>query len=156
MDNNDFLEPIDVDSDDTLADIILPSFKNTSLENSYDYLSNIYDYEDMEELAKAINTVRIALMKVTDLINQGERRALRAKTAYERHWNRCYNRSEQRTEAAKKADADILSEQLEDQYLMYHQLIRELNRQSNALRSELNILSTVSNNIRLQLRSGSY
>lgn len=118
----------------------------------YDYVSHVHDYETLQNLGDAINAARLGLFKATDRLSQAEGRARTAKVAYERNWRRFYLGSKEKTEASKRAYADILSEEYEDNYIVYDQLSKDIYRSVNALRIELQTLQTIGNNIRQQMK----
>lgn len=152
MENEDYLEDLAVEGEESIASVSLPVFKAPKIASDYDYINNIYDYENLSELAEAINAARLALFKITEKLNEAERRGRRAKLEYERRWRRFYALSNARTEGGKRTDADTLSEDYEDKYLVYEQLAKELGRYANALRIELQTLQSVGNNTRQQMK----
>lgn len=143
---------VDLNGDESVITFTLPSFKRSDLERTYDFVNSVYDYQSLEELAQAINAARLALLGTTDKLNACERRGKKAKIAYERFWRRQYMLSNAKTDGARRIDADILAEEYEDQYLVYEQLSKELSRNANALRIELQTLQAIGNNIRQQLK----
>lgn len=130
----------------------MPRMKNWKVNSVYDYDSNIYDYENIENLNSAINRARNSLFQITERINDYERREKIAKTKYEREWRRAYLKSNEKTESAKKIRADLECEELEDNTIVYEQVRNELNRLSNAIRLELQTLQALGNNLRQQLK----
>lgn len=133
-------------------EITIPKFKNWDLNSFYDYEHQIFDYEKLEELSKAITSARIALFEINEKINKCERLAKKTKLNYERTHRRAYLSSNQKTESLRKAYADIQSEDLENDKIVYEQLLAEFIRASNTVRIELQTLQSIGNNIRQQMK----
>lgn len=138
--------------DETLSGLGIPDLKETSASNFYDYENAILDYDTLESLNSVVNQARIGLFKITEKINEYERLEADAKRNYERKLRRSYLASTDKTEVAKKARADLLCEDLENDYIAYQQVKNELVRTSYALRMELQTLQSVGHNLRQQLK----
>lgn len=134
------------------ASITLPDFQNWGTKDVYDYSSQVSDYEDLHQLGEAINAARIALFKITDKINKYDRKAVKAKLAYERSYRREYLSSSERTEAMKRMRAELACEKMENDYIAAEQLKSELQRVSNSIRLELQTMQTIANNLRQQMK----
>lgn len=132
--------------------IELPPYVALNTRSFYDYKDQVADYQSFEDLGSAITKARMALFVVTEKINANEREEKRAKTLYERAYRRSYLESMEKTEGAKKMRAALSNEELENQWLKYEQVVGELTRMSYALKSELQTLQTIANNLRQQLR----
>lgn len=133
-------------------DFKLPKFMSWDIIKLYDYENNIIDYEDLQRLDEAIKKTRLALFKATEKINSIERREKLAKTEYMRAYRREYLKSTEKTETAKKARAELKCEELENTWLVMDQVKNEVLRLSYTLKQELQILQTISNNMRQQLK----
>ena len=129
-----------------------PNFTKWSLKNLYDYSAQISDYETLQDLGSAINSARVALFRLTEKINEYERREKDAKIKYERSYRRAYLESTEKTEAQKRIRAELKCEELENEYLVAEQMKSELNRTANSLRLELQTLQAVGNNLRQQMK----
>lgn len=149
---------MDFSDDDSTADVsdvvryTVPKLKSWSSSQLYDYEDIVSDYESIEELNSAINSARKALFNINDKINGAERQERLAKTKYDREHRRAYLGSNEKTESARKARADLLCEELENNVIVYEQVRGELVRMSNAIRLELQTLQALGNNIRQQLK----
>lgn len=149
---------MDFSDDEDMADVsevvryTLPKLRQWNSSQLYSYDDNISDYESIEELNSAINSARKALFEINDKINGAERQERMAKTKYEREHRRAYLGSNEKTESARKARADLLCEELENNTIVYEQVRGELVRMSNAIRLELQTLQALGNNIRQQLK----
>lgn len=149
---------MDFSDDDSTADVsdvvryTVPKLKSWSSSQLYDYEDIVSDYESIEELNSAINSARKALFNINDKINGAERQERLSKTKYEREHRRAYLGSNEKTESARKARADLLCEELENNVIVYEQVRGELVRMSNAIRLELQTLQALGNNIRQQLK----
>lgn len=132
--------------------IQIPDFKEWEISKYYNYENLSADFEDLEELNRQTAAARVALFKLSEMINKAERRAKASKTLYERSYRRKYLESAEKTEAAKKVSAEIQVEDLENRYMYFDQLASELTRAHYALRQELSALQAVGNNLRQQLK----
>lgn len=113
---------------------------------------NIVDYENLDSVNDTINSVRVALFRVTRGLDDTERKLRIAKTVYDRKFRREYLSSTQRTEAQKKVEAALMTEQLEDKIIYLEQMKAELQRRATLFRDELSAMTVLSNNIRQQIR----
>lgn len=132
--------------------ITLPKFQNWSSSQVYDFEKEIVDYETLEDLNRTINQARIALFKTTDSINKYERLEKTSKLEYERARTRELLKSTAKTEGERRARADLMCEDLENDWIMHQQIREELVRLSHTLRLELQTLQALGNNIRQQMK----
>lgn len=132
--------------------VTLPNFYKWKVKGIYDYDKMIVDYENLEDLAKATNKARQALFIITDKLNEYERKEKLAKMEYDRHFRREYLTSSEKTESAKRARAELKCEELENTWQTYVQLNSELIRLSHSMRQELQMLQSIGNNLRQQLK----
>lgn len=132
--------------------ITLPDYKAWSAKKIYDFENEITDYESLEDLNRTINQARIALFKTTESINKYDRAESEAKLAYDRAWRREFLKSTAKTETEKRNRASLMCEDLENDWLMQHQIKEELIRLSHTLRLELQTLQALGNNIRQQMK----
>lgn len=130
----------------------VPRFKGVNSDQFYDYEKQIFDYEHLEDLNKAIKNARLALFEITDKINAAERKEKSCKVKYERAHRRAYMEANQKTDGARKAHADLQCEHLEDSAIVYEQVRLDLVRISNSIRLELQTLQALGNNIRQQIK----
>lgn len=144
------------DSKESISDIAdkyeitIPDIKSINVSKIYAY-EDFVDFEDMEEVNKALFSAKTALFTVTDKMNSFENKLTRAKTAYNREWRRRYLSSTRKTDTARKMEADLYCESLEDDVIVYEQVREDLKRLSNILRIELQSLQTISSNLRQQI-----
>lgn len=132
--------------------ISIPTFKRWNIEQFYDYKKHIFDYEKIAELTTATDNARIALFEINEKINSAERKEKMCKVKYERAHRREYLKASNSTEAKRKAYADLQTEHLEDDVIVYEQVRMELVRASNTVRLELQMLQSVGNNLRQLLK----
>lgn len=149
MDYSDDEESVEITE---VARYSMPVMKRWSSNRFYDYENIVSDYESIEKLNSAINSARTALFEINDKINSAERNERTAKTRYEREHRRAYLGSNEKTEAARRARADLLCEEIENDAIVYEQVRGELVRMSNAIRLELQTLQALGNNLRQQLK----
>lgn len=134
-------------------DIVTPKTIKFNLSDDYKYSDNIIDYSDLEELNKAINQARVALLRLTEKINKYQIYENKAKKKYERAYNRAYIQSLEKTDSMKRMHASISCEDLENEHFKWEQYRYSLQRSAQAVRSEMEMLNTLSNNLRQQLKS---
>lgn len=132
--------------------ITLPKFKNWDASTVYNYEEEIVDYESLEKLNRTINQARLALFKTTESINKYDRLEKNAKLYYERARTRELLKSTAKTAEERRARADLMCEDLENDWLMQQQIREELVRLSHTLRLELQTLQGLGNNIRQQMK----
>lgn len=132
--------------------VVLPKFTSWSVSKVYNYNEQLVDYHSLETLDVSIRAARKALFVLTDKINEYERKEKAAKIAYDRKYRREYLGSVEKTETAKRARAELKCEELENEWLTMEQLKNELVRLSFSMRTELQTLQTISNNLRQQLK----
>lgn len=130
----------------------VPKFKSSSLKNFYDYENMVMDYESLEALNESIQKARHALFMITDKINYAERKEQSNKMRWERAHRRAYMKSAESSEGKRKAHADLVCEDLEDQYYVWTQVKNEFIRDSQTIRLELQTLQTLANNMRQQMK----
>lgn len=114
---------------------------------------NIVDYESLDSVNDTINSARVALFRATKGLDDTERQLKLAKTEYDREFRREYLTSTEKTETRKKEYASLMTEHIEDTIIYLDQMRSELMRRTTLLRDELNIMNTLSNNIRQQMKS---
>lgn len=137
---------------EAISEPTVPSFSKIETSLWYDYESIIMDYEDLQSLGKAVYDARIALFKITDLINRYERRETKARDTYNKAWRRAYIDSSEKTDASRKIRADLACEELEDELITNKQVKNELIRISGTMRLELQTLESIGHNLRQQLK----
>lgn len=132
--------------------VTIPKFTKWSVRQIYDYEKELVDYHSLEQLEKSIQAARKAVFLINDKINEYERKEKEAKIAYDRSYRREYLSSVEKTETAKRARAELKCEELENEWLTMEQLKNELVRMSFSMKTELQTLQTISNNLRQQLK----
>lgn len=145
-------ESDNTDLDLSRDSIVLPQFKGIKITDAYNFEEEIVDYESIEALNRTINQARLALFKTNDSISRYERAEKKAKVEYERAHRRALLQSTAKTADERRARADLLCEDLENEWLLQSQIKDELIRFSHSLRLELQTLQTLGNNIRQQMR----
>lgn len=131
-------------------DISIPNIRATSFKKIYDY-NQLIDFQEMEAINKAIEGAMIALFKVSESLGRYDRLLTKAKTVHKRAWSREYVASTQKTDNARKTEADINTEDLEDDVIVYTQAREDLKRMANDTKTLLQSLQTLSSNFRQQM-----
>lgn len=113
---------------------------------------NIVDYENLADVNNTINSLRVAMFKLTRGLDETERKLKLAKVKYERAFRREYLTSSEKTETRKKEYASLMTEDIEDEVIYLDQMRSEFVRRATLMRDELSIMNTLSNNIRQQIK----
>lgn len=113
---------------------------------------NIVDYENLVDVNNTINSLRVAMFKLTRGLDDTERKLKLAKVKYERAFRREYLTSSEKTETRKKEYASLMTEDIEDEVIYLDQMRSEFVRRATLMRDELSIMNTLSNNIRQQIK----
>lgn len=135
-------------SEEDFSEVSTPKLRIPTVEYNIDQYVNSSD--NMDNHNRATNAARVALFKVTERLNDAERKMKAAKTEYEREFNRKLLLSTASTSSDRKTEASILTESLYDKYLVWEQLKSEYERHAAVLRVELQTLQGQGNNIRRQ------
>lgn len=139
-------------SSETLSRIEIPDLEPA--EYGYDLDGNIGDYQDLMDIESAQRNARITLFQVTDKINECDRKATETKLRYDRTYKRYYLAGYTiKPEAARRMNAELKCESIEDELIQYETLKREYERIAYTLRDELRALASSGNNLRQQLRT---
>lgn len=137
-------------SSDTPLDFTIPDIKSVTFKKFYDYEA-FSDFDDMLSVNKAIFYAKKGLFQVNAYLAHYEAKVNKAKTIYNRQWRREYLKSNQKTDTARKVNADMQCEELEDDVIVYEQLREDFKKLSYNLKIELQTLQTISSNIRQQM-----
>lgn len=139
-------------TDEKLPEIVPPNFVEIETREFFDYDAEVVDYEHLRDVNRTINRARHALFKVVQQINEYERLEAEKKDLYDKKHRRAYLTSTERTDAARRARADLYTEDLENDWIACKQAKNELSRIANTLREDLRSLQGLSHNIRQQLK----
>lgn len=112
----------------------------------------LIDHEDVQAINTTINSLRVAMFKVSQWIVVAERREKTIKSAYDRKLRREYLTSTEKTDARKKEYAALMSEEEENELVYIQQVKSELIRYSRLLDTEMSTMNTLSNNMRQQMK----
>lgn len=157
MTNDETREPdeetLENNSDDHANHSIkLPKFREKI--DFYDYESEIEDYEALEDVTSSTNAARLALFRVTEEINECERKVSQYKLAYDRAYRRYYlSLDSVKPDSVRRMRAEMKAEKFEDKLIVQEQFKSELSRLANSLRLELQALQGIGNNVRQQMRN---
>lgn len=135
---------------DTPLDFTVPDIKSVTFKKFYDY-ELFADFDDMISVNKAIFHAKKGLFQVNAYLAHYEAKVNKAKTIYNRQWRREYLKSNQKTDTARKVNADMQCEELEDDVIVFEQLREDFKKLSYNLKIELQTLQTISSNIRQQI-----
>lgn len=131
-------------------EITVPKIRSISARKLYDP-SQLVDFDDMTEINKSLHQAMVALSQVSDNIGRYDRLLSRAKTVYKRAWSREYIAATDKTDSARKNSADIATESLEDDVIVYTQAKEDLKRIAYDVKTMMQSLQTLSSNLRQQM-----
>ena len=140
------------DEEDNDLDFSMPSFKKWDVSKFYDYKNEILHYEDFQKLEESVKAARLANFKITKALISYSTKEEEAKVKYKRAWSRAYLNSNEKTDSAKKARADLACERLENDVLVNSRVRADLAKLSDTLKMELQMLQSIGNNLRQQLK----
>ena len=110
------------------------------------------DYNDLRHLnQELIKTVRSS-DQVKRALNEARRQETEAQGKYRTEYNRCLIGLSGGTEASRKAVAEVMCESLYSEYLVAQALVEELKNNYFSLKNYLDVLNTLSNNMRAEMR----
>lgn len=130
--------------------ITIPSAKSIAADKVYN-AENLIDYEELHHISKAIAEARVSIFTLTTLGNKYDAKLAKAQATYERAWRREYVKSTAKTDTARKTEADIACEELEDEVIALKQAKNSIKSIMYALKMEMNSLQTLSSNARQQM-----
>lgn len=132
--------------------IIMPELRPTEMSEHYDYATEIDDYSNLDDLGRSIAKARLSLFSLDEQMKEAERMERQAKAAYDRAFRREYLISTEKTDAAKRARAALVCEEIENDWITYELLKSEIKRMSDSVNAELQTLMGIGNNLRQQLK----
>lgn len=130
--------------------ITLPNVRSVNCERIYTPSQDV-DYSTLDEINNSIVRARAALFYTTSQAARMDDKLAKAVSVHKKAWRREFLGATGKTEAARKAEADMACENLEDTVLVYGQAKNALRALGYALKLELQSLQTMSGNIRQTL-----
>lgn len=110
-------------------------------------LDNV-NYEDLDSLNRSLIKIASTLNQLDNKLDKWERAKAKYDVEYKRSYRYQVLHSEMSTESLKKLYAQSECEDLEMKIVYATQIINDLKRRTNTLRSQLEIIQTIGNNIR--------
>jgi hypothetical protein len=109
------------------------------------------DFTDLHNVTNEIIHLRIRLHKIRIELKAAKRKALIHKVTYEQEKKRTWIGITGGSDKSREAAAEIMTEQLMTNFLVASAVAEELNQHSRDIRTELDALKEISNNLRRQI-----
>lgn len=131
----------------SIKDLYSPGYVVTMSESG-----QLSDYHTIAECERAIDECRIAVFKVSEMIDDAERKYRRAKLEYDRRLRRAYLAAVAPNEQRRHAIAEMQVETpYENHVVMCEQYLGELKRRLRNIVNDLDALSEQARNIRKEM-----
>lgn len=128
--------------------INIPNWDN---ENKYNYEDTFLDYGALDDLNKQLASLGHTLKYINRKLAEYEKQKAKCEVAYKREYRESFLAAQVTLESHRKIHAEIACEELEMKNIYLDQIIKELQRLSFSVRTELDILQTIGHNIRREL-----
>lgn len=130
----------------------LPEFPNWAEMESIDYGGSFWNDNDISNLNSTLIKTAINLKTLNSELTKYERKKVKKEIEYKHKYRTSLLESNGKTESQKKLLAEIACSELEWQIEYLNEVIKELNRLSVTLRTELDILKTIGHNLRQEMK----
>lgn len=136
-----------------MKDYILPSFPEISELSKEDLQHSFWGTEDFALVNEALIRAVLQYKELNQKIAEYERKKIKADLEYKHKYRLSYlSKSEgPGTESWKKSFAEMECEKEEIKLQYFEEICRELVRKSNEIKLEIDVLKTISFNIRQEL-----
>lgn len=124
---------------------------NWDTENQYNYEDTFLDYGELEGLNQALIKVGHQLKYINKQLSIYEKQKAELDVQYKRKYRASFLNAQATVESHRKIHAEVACEDLELRLIYLEQIVKELQRISYSLRTELDILQTIGHNIRREL-----
>lgn len=129
----------------------LPTWDNR--ESAYDISdAENFDFEDLAEINRALNRSRVKFYRIGSQLKEAQRHLSDAKTSYNRRMRRELLNISGGTEKTRVAMAELACEPWENDVAVTTQLVAELTNEQRIASKELDILESLANNARAQIK----
>lgn len=138
---------------DTLKRFSLPAPSTVSIISEYEKYepSTEIDYSDLAAVNRELIALRIRLNRIRMETRTAERAALKAKYSYEQDKKRIWIGISGGSDKSREAMAELLCEEAYSKFLVSTAVAKEITQHSRDLRTELDTLKEISNNLRRQI-----
>lgn len=131
-----------------MSEFKLPILPELEEFNTESFLDN----QEISDLNKSLIETTLKLREVSKRIDSYSRKKLEAEVIYKHKYREFLLQAEGKTESQKKLLADIACENEEIKVLYLDEMVKELTRLSFQLKSEIETLKILGNNIRLEMK----
>lgn len=130
----------------------MPEFPDWKDLESVESAGSFWDYQEISNINNTLIRTVMNLKEVNRQLTNYERERTEVELNYKHLYRSTLINSTAKTESAKKRVAEVACEDLEIQLFYLDEIIRELNRISSGLRIDLDILKTLSFNLRQEMK----
>lgn len=110
------------------------------------------DQADMRQINMELLRTARKLNESKHTLNEARRRESNAQEKYRTEFNRCLIGLSGETEAKRKAVAEVMTEEYYSDYVVARTIVEEMKNNYYTIKSYLDVLETLSHNIRAELR----
>lgn len=138
---------------DNLKRFPLPAAGSVTIVSQYEsYEPDIdVDYSDLSAVNKEISMLRLRLHKIRKELRIAARKAMQARYVYEQEKKRTWIGISGGSDKSREAMAELLCEERYSAYLVASVVEKEIIQHSRDIRTELDALKEISNNLRRQI-----
>ena len=131
----------------------LPAPRSITISSEYEEFepSLDVDYSDLSSVNRELSQLRLRLHRVRKELKEAERQAVRLKYAYEQEKKRYWIGISGGSDKSREAMAELLSEEAYSKQLVASVVAKEIMQHSRDIRTELDTLKEISNNLRRQI-----
>lgn len=121
-------------------------------EEPNEYYEQLTDFSDLSQVNHRLNSLRARFYQINRQLKVVQRELARAKAEYSSQLRRELVNITGGTEKTRVAMAEIACEEWESDVVVYTQFVQEITNDQRIISKDLEILETLSNNIRAQIK----
>lgn len=121
-------------------------------EEPNEYYEQLTDFSDLSQVNHRLNSLRARFYQINRQLKVAQRELARAKAEYSSQLRRELVNITGGTEKTRVAMAEIACEEWESDVVVYTQFVQEITNDQRIISKDLEILETLSNNIRAQIK----
>lgn len=129
-----------------------PKFPDWKDLEDIDYEGSFWDSQELDNLNTTLIKTVLDLKSINKEITKYDRKRVQLETEYKQKFRASVLSSNAKTETQKKQMAEIQCQDLEVKLAYIEEVLRELNRLSSSLRTDLDVLKTIGFNLRQELK----
>lgn len=117
-----------------------------------DEYEQLTDFSDLSQVNHRLNTLRSRFYQINKQLKLAQRSLAQAKAEHSSKLRREMVNISGGTEKTRVAMAEIACEEWESDVIVYNQLVQEMTNDQRIVSKDLDVLETLSNNIRAQIK----